>query len=137
MDILTTIADLNQTITELYIGSFRCDEAMEMTRHPVFKIDLEARHVNLNGCKLPVSLQKDLGEQLSRLHRLEALIVVNSPNILPPMVSNLGNMTNLRQLILPSCGLSEEQCAILCQQLKTVPLLEILDLNMAPLAELV
>ena len=135
VDILATIANLNQSITELYIGSFRCDEAMEMTRHPVFKIDLEARHVNLNGCKLPVSLQKDLGEQLSRLHRLETLIVVNSPNILPPMVSNLGNMTNLRQLILPSCGLSEGQCPILCQQLRTVPLLDVLDLNMAPIRE--
>ena len=134
-DILTTIANLNQTITELYIGSFRCDETLELAKHPVFKMDQEARHVNLNGCKLPLSVQKDLGEQLSKLHKLETLIIVNSPYILPPIVSILGNMTNLRQLTLPSCGLSEEQCAILCQQLGTVPFLEILDLNMAPIGE--
>ena len=132
-DILTTIANMNQTITELYMGSFKCDETMEVVRESVFKMDQEARHVNFNGCKLPPPVQKDLGMQLSGLQKLETLIIVSSPSILPPIVATLGNMTNLRQLILPSCGLSEEQCSILCQQLKTVPLLEVLDLNKAPL----
>ena len=115
------------------MGSFKCDETMEVVRESVFKMDQEARHVNFNGCKLPSPVQKDLGKQLSGLQKLETLIIVSSPNILPPIVATLGNMTNLRQLILPSCGLSEEQCSILCQQLKTLPLLEVLDLNKAPL----
>ena len=136
-DILKTIANMKQTITELYIGSFKCDETTEMVRESVFKMDQEASHVNLNGCKLPSSVQKDLGQQLSKLHKLETLIIVNSPNIyiLPPIVASLGNMTNLNQLILPFCGLSENQCSILCQQLRTVPLLEVLDLNRAPIGE--
>ena len=132
-DILTTIANMNQTISELYMGSFKCDETMEVVRESVFKMDQEARHVNFNGCKLPPPVQKDLGMQLSGLQKLETLIIVSSPSVLPPIVATLGNMTNLRQLILPSCGLSEEQCSILCQQLKTVPLLEVLDLKKAPL----
>ena len=113
-DILTTIANLNQTISELYMGSFKCDETMKVVRESVFKMDQEARHVNLNGCKLPPPIQKDLGKQLSGLQKLETLILISSPDILPPIVATLGNMTNLRQLILPSCGLSEEQCSILC-----------------------
>ena len=85
-DILTTIANMNQTITELYMGSFKCGETMEVVRESFFKMDQEARHVNFNGCKLPPPVQKDLGKQLSGLQKLETLIIVSSPNIdlLPP-----------------------------------------------------
>ena len=51
------------------------------------------------------------------------------------MVSSLGKMIKINHLLLPDCRLYEDECSILCRQLRTVPLLEVLDLNMASIGE--
>ena len=115
-EVLQTISNLNQRITDLWITGLEVgDDDVNKIKEPVFKMDPEARNVNLSyPCRLPSLICKDLGRQLTSCHKLQVLRIPEQPDIAQEVVNSLENLTNITRLDLDSCHPTEDQCSAMC-----------------------
>ena len=127
-DVLTMIAQLNQSITNLYIEGLNVDEETCLTDRPVFKMDSDAKILIISNSQLPSSVKEDLALQSINCQTLEAIHVSHFSQM-GKFVDNFHVSKTLRHLNICDCGLSSEESLTLCRQLKSVKQLRTLDLS--------
>ena len=127
-DVLTMIAQLNQSITNLYVEGLDVDEETCLTDRPVFKMDPNAKALIILNSQLPSSVKEDLALQSINCQTLEA-IHVSHVSQMDKFVENFHVSETLRHLNICDCGLSSEESLTLCRQLKSVKQLRTLDLS--------
>ena len=127
-EVLTMIARLNQSITNLYVEGLDVGEETCLTDRPVFKMDPNAKVLIILNSQLPSSVKQDLALQSSNYQKLEA-IHVSHVSQMGKFVDNFHVSVTLRHLNVCDCGLSSEESLTLCRQLKSVYQLQTLDLS--------
>ena len=133
-EVLQTISNLNQPITDLFTDSLEteCNQLgsdLDQIANGPFGIDSTAGSIRLKLTKLPLSIQKGLGQQLASAEKLEILEIPELPFIVDNLLGSVCTKKQLKLLNFSSCRLSEEQCTSICEQMKWLPCLVSINLG--------
>ena len=135
-EILTALSKQKQTITYLRIG-FRDIYPRHIDSRTTVKdgdinfpqLDGNARYFHIEYLLLPLNIEEDLGHQLSSRDKLQHLHIPKMTHTAPLIVRNIAAKTNLTHLDIRHCGLPEDLCIILCEQLQSLHRLQYLNLS--------
>ena len=132
-DVLKTISNLDQPITDFFANRFQIEHDdlpvdCYNKRNQPFSLDLNFRSIRLRFTKLPETIQESIGRQLVSAGNLEILEIPENPLIANHILSSLHKKPHLKVLGFNNCGLSEEQCISICEQLEFLPELTYISL---------
>ena len=132
IDVLDTISNLDQTILNLCINRLRVDAQVYSSDKRVFKMDSNANMVLIGYSGIPSSVMQNLAEDSSYCFKMKTFAIEDASHV-KTGVNRIQGLTCLSTLILNYCGLSSEHTSILCEELKSLMGLEILELNENPI----
>ena len=129
---IDVLDNLKQTILNLCINGLRVDVQAYSRDKRVFKMDSNANMVLIGYSGIPSSVMQKLAEDSSYCFQMKTFAIEDASHI-ETGVNRIQGLTRLSTLILNYCGLSSEHTSILCEKLKSLMGLEVLELNQNPI----
>ena len=132
LEVLETISNLNQPITDLLTDSLEieCNQlGSDLDKIVPFRLDSTAGSIRLKLTKLPLSIQIALGQQLASAEKLEILEIPELPFTVDNVLGSFYTKKQLKLFNFSNCRLSDEQCTSICEQMKLLPCLASINLG--------